>query len=87
MNSIPLFPNQLDGCTVLIEGGTPGIGLAAVIQARAAGADVIVLGANPQRAEGVANDHGFAGWRAADVSRPEEIGPALAPARKCTPRN
>ena len=78
MNTNPLFPNQLDGCTVLIVGGTSGTGLSAAIQAKAAGAEVIVLGSNRERAEQVAAEHGFAGWRAADVSRPEAVEAAVA---------
>lgn len=78
MNTNTLFPNQLDGRTVLIVGGTSGIGLSAAIQAKGAGAEVIVLGSNRQRAERVAAEHGFAGWRAADVARPDETEAALA---------
>jgi NAD(P)-dependent dehydrogenase (short-subunit alcohol dehydrogenase family) len=78
MTNSPLIPHQLDGRTVLIVGGTSGIGLAAAIQAKAAGADVIVFGSNRERAQLVASDHGFAGSRAADVTRPDEIAAALA---------
>jgi NADP-dependent 3-hydroxy acid dehydrogenase YdfG len=39
---------------------------------------VIVLGSNRERAEHVAADHGFSGWRAADVTRPEAIEASLA---------
>lgn len=63
--------------TVLIVGGTSGIGLAAALQAKAAGAKVIVLGSNRERSAAVAAEHGF-DWRASDVTRPETIGTALA---------
>lgn len=68
--------HSLAGHTVLIVGGTSGIGLAAALQAKAAGAKVIVLGSNRERSAAVAAEHGF-DCRAADVTRPETIGPAL----------
>jgi NAD(P)-dependent dehydrogenase (short-subunit alcohol dehydrogenase family) len=71
-------PNQLDARTVLIVGGTSGIGLSVALHAKAAGAEVIVLGSNRERAEQAAAEHDFAGWRAADVGRPESIEAALA---------
>lgn len=64
--------------TVLIFGGTSGIGLAAAIHAQALGAKVIVVGSEPGRAAAVAAENGFAGWRAADVTRGETITTALA---------
>lgn len=64
--------------TVVIFGGTSGIGLAAAQQAKTAGAKVIVIGFNAEGAERVASENGFAGWRAADVTRPETIVAALA---------
>jgi NAD(P)-dependent dehydrogenase (short-subunit alcohol dehydrogenase family) len=73
-----LFPHQLDNRTVLIIGGTSGIGLSAAVQAKAAGAQVIILGSNPERARQVATEHAFAGWRAADVARPDALAAALA---------
>lgn len=78
MKNTNLFPHQLDGRAVLIIGGTSSFGLSAAIQVKAAGAEVIVLGSNRERAEQVAAEHGFAGWRAADVARPEAIEAALA---------
>jgi NAD(P)-dependent dehydrogenase (short-subunit alcohol dehydrogenase family) len=78
MNNSPLFSNQLDGRTVLILGGTSGIGLATAIQAKGAGADVIVLGSSRERAQHVAAEHGFTGSRGADVTRPDEIAAAVA---------
>lgn len=73
-----LFSRQLAGTHVLIVGGTSGIGLSAAILAKAGGAEVVVVGYDPSRAEQVAAEHGFAGWRAADVTRPETIELALA---------
>jgi NAD(P)-dependent dehydrogenase (short-subunit alcohol dehydrogenase family) len=70
--------HPLSGRIVLIIGGTSGIGLAAAIQARTAGAEVIVVGTSGERTEQVAAQHGFAGWRAADVTKPGEITAALA---------
>lgn len=69
---------QLTDRTVLIFGGTSGIGLSTAIQAKAAGAQVIVVGFDADRARGAKAEHGFDGWRAADVTRPETIAPALA---------
>lgn len=63
---------------VVIFGGTSGIGLAAAQQAKAAGAKVIVIGFDAVGAERVAAENGFAGWRAADVTKPETIAVALA---------
>lgn len=63
---------------VLVIGGTSGIGLSAAIQAKAAGARVVVLGFEPERSAAVARQHGFDGWRAADVTQPEQLRAALA---------
>lgn len=64
--------------TVIIFGGTSGIGLAAAIQAKACGAKVIVIGSNPDRAERAANTHNLDGWQAADITKPDDIYTALA---------
>ncbi|RWL94069.1 SDR family oxidoreductase [Mesorhizobium sp.] len=64
--------------SVVIFGGTSGIGLSAAKQAKAAGATVIVIGFDATGAERVAAENGFAGWRAADVTKPETIAAALA---------
>lgn len=68
----------LAGQSVLIFGGTSGIGLAAAQQARAAGALVTVVGFNAAGAERVAAENGFASWRAADVTKAETIEAAVA---------
>jgi NAD(P)-dependent dehydrogenase (short-subunit alcohol dehydrogenase family) len=70
--------STLQDSTVVIFGGTSGIGLAAAQQAKAAGAKVIVVGFNAVGAERVATENAFAGWRAADVTRPDTITAALA---------
>lgn len=71
-------PTLLAGKSVLIFGGTSGIGLAAARQAKVAGASVTVVGFNAAGAERVATEAGFAGWRAADVTKPETVEEALA---------
>ncbi|WP_175754358.1 SDR family oxidoreductase [Burkholderia ambifaria] len=69
---------SLDDKSVLIIGGTSGIGLSAAKQAKTAGANVTVIGFNAEGAERVATENGFAGWRAADVTKPETLTAALA---------
>ncbi|MGR9179810.1 SDR family oxidoreductase (plasmid) [Rhizobium leguminosarum] len=69
--------STLSGNTVVIFGGTSGIGLAAAAQATAAGAKVIVIGSDEGRAERAAIDNGLYGWRAADVTKSETIHAAL----------
>ncbi|MBA9036032.1 SDR family oxidoreductase [Rhizobium leguminosarum] len=69
--------STLNGNTVVIFGGTSGIGLAAAAQATAAGAKVIVIGSDEGRAERAAIDNGLHGWRAADVTKSETIDAAL----------
>lgn len=72
------LPSTLSGRTVVIFGGTSGIGLAAAIQAKAAGATVIVIGSNATRAQRAAMDNDLDGWRAADVTSREAVEAALA---------
>ncbi|WP_052469208.1 SDR family oxidoreductase [Pseudomonas massiliensis] len=67
----------LEGKTIVIFGGTSGIGLAAAIQAKQAGGQVIVVGYEAARAEQVAAEQGFAGWRAADITKGESVHAAL----------
>lgn len=78
LSAVSASPHPLAGRTVVLFGGTSGIGLAAATQARAAGAEVIVIGFERERAEQVASRYGFSGWRAADVTRPATIEEALA---------
>jgi NAD(P)-dependent dehydrogenase (short-subunit alcohol dehydrogenase family) len=70
--------SSIEGSTVLVIGGTSGIGLSAALQSKAAGARVFVIGSDAQRAEAAATQNGLDGWRAADVTRPDEIDRALA---------
>lgn len=68
---------QLAGKTALIFGGTSGIGLEAAIQAKREGAKVIVVGLGKASAAKVAEEHGFDGWRAADVTDADALEDAL----------
>jgi NAD(P)-dependent dehydrogenase (short-subunit alcohol dehydrogenase family) len=77
-SATPYITASLQGKNVLIVGGTSGIGLAAAIQATAAGANVTILGHDPARAEALAAQHGFAGFRTADVTNADSIYQSLA---------
>lgn len=78
----PLDPNRsLLTQSVLIFGGTSGIGLATAIAAQAASAEVTIAGRDRDRTRKVADDHGFAGWLAADISDPEAIRQGLSEIR------
>ncbi|MBV4484543.1 SDR family oxidoreductase [Pseudomonas sp. SWRI153] len=78
MDIAQTLPSSLINKTVVIFGGTSGIGLAAAVQAKAVGAKVIVIGSNAARAEQAAIEHGLHGWRAADVTDSKAIEAALA---------
>jgi NAD(P)-dependent dehydrogenase (short-subunit alcohol dehydrogenase family) len=58
---------ELDGQTVVLIGGSAGIGLETARRARAEGADVILTGRNPERLEEAAADVGAQGTAAFDV--------------------
>lgn len=75
MNTETIRP--LEDRSVLIFGGTSGIGLSAAQQAHKAGAKVTVVGFDAAGAERIAAENGFAAWRAADVTKPETIAAAL----------
>ncbi|WP_427306183.1 SDR family oxidoreductase [Cupriavidus sp. H39] len=75
-NAVPLS-NRLDGKTVVIFGGSSGIGRSAAIQAKTAGANVIVVGRDATSVEKTAAQHGFDGWRAADVTDGAAVEAAL----------
>src|SRR5690606_8655327 len=62
---------SLAGKSVLVFGGTSGIGLATAMAAKASGAAVTVGGRDRDRAAHVAHAHGFAGSFAAEIGDPE----------------
>lgn len=68
----------LAGKSVLILGGTSGIGLATGVDAKASGAAVTVAGRDADRAAHVANIHGFAGSLAVEIGEPEAIRQGLS---------
>ena len=70
--------SPLAGKSVLIFGGTSGIGLATGVAAQASGAAVTVGGRDRDRAAHVALDHGLAGSFAADLGDPEVIRDGLS---------
>lgn len=85
ITSMSNIEHTLEGKTIVIVGGTSGIGLAAAIQAKQAGGQVIVVGYEAARAEQVAAEQGFAGWRAADITKGESVHavvPGLATSRR-----
>jgi NAD(P)-dependent dehydrogenase (short-subunit alcohol dehydrogenase family) len=71
-----LFTASLRDRVVVVFGGTSGIGLAAAVQARAAGARAVVIGKDAERARQAAERHDLE-WRTADVTRPDTICEAL----------
>lgn len=68
---------SLAGKRVVIFGGTSGIGLSAAIQAKAQGANVVVIGRDAKVAADVVKEHQLEGWRAADVTSADQIETAL----------
>jgi NAD(P)-dependent dehydrogenase (short-subunit alcohol dehydrogenase family) len=58
---------RLEGQTVVVVGGSAGIGLETARAARAEGADVILTGRNPERLEAAATELGAAGTAAFDA--------------------
>jgi NAD(P)-dependent dehydrogenase (short-subunit alcohol dehydrogenase family) len=59
---------ELLGQTVVVFGGSAGIGLETALRARAEGADVIVTGRDPERLEGAAAEVGAVASAAFDVT-------------------
>jgi len=74
----PYITASLKSKNVLIFGGTSGIGLSAAVQAKAAGANVTIVGQDADRTRKIAEEHGFAGSRGADVTNPGSINSALS---------
>jgi NAD(P)-dependent dehydrogenase (short-subunit alcohol dehydrogenase family) len=65
--------SALTGQTVVVIGGSAGIGLGTARLARAEGAEVIVTGRNPERLERAARDLGAASSAAFDATDPERL--------------
>lgn len=69
--------STLKNKSIVIIGGTSGMGLATAKEAKAEGANVTVIGYNPEQTELVAQEFGF-DWRVADVTKEETVRKALA---------
>ena len=65
--------DALGGQTVVVIGGSAGIGLATARRARAEGADVIVTGRNPERLEQAAREVGARSSAAFDAADPDRL--------------
>ncbi len=68
----------MNGQTVVVIGGSAGIGLSTAKQARAAAADVILTGRNPERLERAAAEVGAVGTAAFDASDRQAMSRFLA---------
>jgi NAD(P)-dependent dehydrogenase (short-subunit alcohol dehydrogenase family) len=68
----------MNGQTVVVIGGSAGIGLSTAKQARAEGADVILTGRNPERLEHAAAEVGAVNSAAFDASDREAMSRFLA---------
>jgi NAD(P)-dependent dehydrogenase (short-subunit alcohol dehydrogenase family) len=64
---------ELLGQTVVVIGGSAGIGLETARRARAEGADVILTGRNPERLEGAARELGAVSTAAFDATDPDRL--------------
>jgi NAD(P)-dependent dehydrogenase (short-subunit alcohol dehydrogenase family) len=65
---------RLAGQTVVLIGGSAGIGLETARQARAEGAGVVLTGRNPERLRQAADELGAAGTAAFDAADPAALG-------------
>ena len=65
---------ELQGQTVVVIGGSAGIGLETARRAHAEGADVILTGRNPERLARAASDVGAVGTEAFDATDPDALG-------------
>ena len=72
---------ELAGQTVVLLGGSSGIGLETARRARAEGADVVLVGRNPERLEQVARQVGALSSAAFDVTDFERLGRFFAELR------
>jgi NAD(P)-dependent dehydrogenase (short-subunit alcohol dehydrogenase family) len=82
MSTAPAVPPihaqpELLGQTVVIIGGSAGIGLETARRARAEGAEVVLTGRNPERLEAAGRDLGAVGTAAFDAADPERLEPFL----------
>jgi NADP-dependent 3-hydroxy acid dehydrogenase YdfG len=64
---------ELLGQTVVVIGGSAGIGLETARRARAEGADVILTGRNPGRLERAAHELGALSGTAFDAAAPDRL--------------
>jgi NAD(P)-dependent dehydrogenase (short-subunit alcohol dehydrogenase family) len=64
---------ELIGQTVVVIGGSAGIGLETARRARAEGADVILAGRNEERLDGAASEVGAEGTAAFDAGDPDAL--------------
>jgi NAD(P)-dependent dehydrogenase (short-subunit alcohol dehydrogenase family) len=69
---------ELLGQTVVVIGGSAGIGLETARRARAEGADVVITGRNPERLEQAAHDVGATGASAFDSADRERLAQFFA---------
>jgi NAD(P)-dependent dehydrogenase (short-subunit alcohol dehydrogenase family) len=70
--------SALEGQTVVVIGGSAGIGLETARAARGEGADVILTARNPERLEAVARELGAAGTAAFDATDPDRLAEFFA---------
>jgi NAD(P)-dependent dehydrogenase (short-subunit alcohol dehydrogenase family) len=63
----------IDGQTVVVLGGSSGIGLETARAALAEGADVVITGRNPERLERAAHELGVRSWDAFDTQDGERL--------------
>ena len=73
MNEAAGHEPQLPGQTVVLVGGSAGIGLETARLARREGAEVVLVGRNPERLEQAAQDVGARSTAAFDATDPAEI--------------
>ena len=69
-----MSPADLSGQTVVVIGGSSGMGLETARQAHGAGADVILTGRDPDRLARAATDVGARGTAAFDATDPAALG-------------
>jgi NAD(P)-dependent dehydrogenase (short-subunit alcohol dehydrogenase family) len=65
---------QLSGQTVVVIGGSSGMGFETALRARAEGADVIIAGRNPDRLERAAKELGARDSAVVDATDPAALG-------------